>query len=221
MQKWHTHPQWVVGGRKRNIYWASHCIWPQDRVLSIRSQINTCAVLCMEDQSHFHAETLAQREFITCLFPMVSGWSQDMNKSLFVSKVCPSLASVHMGLQGQPGIVNEHNWPDTEKRKNKKSNSPRVMIGSASSGLSVGKWRGLWQEPPSAPILLLCGSSVARSFEFSRDAKHLNFCGKSLDLKMLAANSDLKKKKPTLFRPVLWTKPNECAACHPRTSPCC
>lgn len=78
------------------------------------------------------------------------------------------------------------------KERTKKSSSTRGTIGDTSIGLSVRGWRGLWQEPlPSSNLADMqeCGPSVARSFELSGDAKYLNFCGKSLDLPMVAANS--------------------------------
>lgn len=39
-----------------------------------------------------------QRDLITCLFLIDNGWSQKINKGLFVSKACRPFALVHMGL---------------------------------------------------------------------------------------------------------------------------
>lgn len=74
------------------------------------------------------------------------------------------------------------------KKKEQKSNSPWVMMGGTSPGLSSRKWRGLWPEPllGSSPVILQeCGPCVAGSFEFSRDPKCLTFCRKSLGSKLL------------------------------------
>ena len=64
-------------------------------------------------------------------------------------------------------------------------------MGDTSIGLSIGVEGTVAGTLPSSNLADMqeCGPSVARSFEFSGDAKYLNFYGKSLDLPMLAANS--------------------------------
>lgn len=72
------------------------------------SHEHKCCVGCGGLVPFSHGEALAQREFLTCLFHQVRGWSQDRNKGLSVFQVCHFLVPVYVGLQGQPGIVNEY-----------------------------------------------------------------------------------------------------------------
>lgn len=117
----------------------AHCIQPQDLALSICSHINAIAMLCcVWGISPIFTCGNWCREFITCLFLAVGGWSQDTSKGLFVLKcIIHSLASVHTGLQGQVGMVNEYSWPNTEKIKRK-----AIAVGWGQEALSLASVSG-------------------------------------------------------------------------------
>lgn len=127
----------------------AHCTQPQDLALSICSHVNASAMLCcVWGISPIFTCGNSGAEFITCLFVAVGGWSQATSKGLFVLKcIIHSLASVHMGLQGQVGMVNEYSWPNTENKE--KSKSCRVRPGGTVFGLSVREWRGVWGGAPT------------------------------------------------------------------------
>lgn len=198
------------GGRNVNIDWVPAVYFHR---LGAFHTVNTSGTSWTGIGPMFTCRNSDSESVHSLLFLTVSGWSRDLNKGPFVSKVCHSLA---LCTWGQAGKMHEHNWPDIDKRGKKHTQELKGDVGGAYWPLSgmEGTVRGtltLAQFPCCAE----CGPTVARSFKFSREARiyteNLYRC--------YNASCYIQIRKPTLYASTVGQTKG--AACHPRATPGC